>query len=134
MIPSDIRLYTWVDVEEVLLRSQEQEQWPKDLVWARGYWDELVLGIRPGTQSSVKTWLQEVYDPRFQDNGQQVNDCIILESAEGNQRTLPIILEETEEEPPTPKLIPNLARPTVIWQRTEKLQPPDIFPDDLPPV
>ncbi|NEO76690.1 ParA family protein [Moorena sp. SIO4G3] len=134
MIPSDIRLYTWVDVEEVLLRSQEQEQWPEDLVWARGYWDELVLGIRPGTQSSVKTWLQEVYDPRFQDNGQQGNDCIILESSEGNQRTLPIILEETEEEPPTPKLIPNLARPTVIWQRTEKLQPPDIFPDDLPPV
>ncbi|NER89076.1 AAA family ATPase [Moorena sp. SIO3A2] len=134
MIPSDIRLYTWVDVEEVLLRSQEQEQWPKDLVWARGYWDELVLGIRPGTQSSIKTWLQEVYEPRFQDNGQQGNDCIILESAEGNQRTLPIILEETEEEPPTPKLIPNLARPTVIWQRTEKLQAPDIFPDDLPPV
>ncbi|WP_424097542.1 MinD/ParA family ATP-binding protein [Moorena producens] len=134
MIPSDIRLYTWVDVEEVLLRSQEQEQWPEDLVWARGYWDELVLGIRPGTQSSVKTWLQEVYDPRFQDNGQQGNDCIILESSEGNQRTLPIILEETEEEPPTPKLIPNLARPTVIWQRTEKLQAPDIFPDDLPPV
>ncbi|AOY79742.1 AAA family ATPase [Moorena producens JHB] len=134
MIPSNIRLYTWVDVEEVLLRSQEQEQWPKDLVWARGYWDELVLGIRPGTQSSIKTWLQEVYDPRFQDNGQQGNDCIILESAEGNQRTLPIILEETEEEPPTPKLIPNLARPTVIWQRTEKLQAPDIFPDDLPPV
>ncbi|NEP25066.1 AAA family ATPase [Moorena sp. SIO3I6] len=134
MIPSDIRLYTWVDVEEVLLRSQEQEKWPKDLVWARGYWDELVLGIRPGTQSSVKTWLQEIYDPRFQDNGQQGNDCIILESAEGNQRTLRIILEETEEEPPTPKLIPNLARPTVIWQRTEKLQAPDILPDDLPPV
>ncbi|NEO39814.1 MAG: AAA family ATPase [Moorea sp. SIOASIH] len=135
MIPSDIRLYTWVDVEEVLLRSQEQEQWPEDLVWARGYWDELVLGIRPGTQHSVKTWLQEIYDPRFQDNGQQGNDCIILESAEGNQRTLPIILEETEEEPPSPnKLIPNLARPTVIWQRTEKLQAPDIFPDDLPPV
>ncbi|AOW99225.1 chromosome partitioning protein ParA [Moorena producens PAL-8-15-08-1] len=134
MIPSDIRLYTWVDVEEVLLRSQEQEQWPEDLVWARGYWDELVLGIRPGTQSSVKTWLQEVYDPRFQDNGQQGNDCIILESAEGNQRTLPIILEETEEEPPTPKLIPNLARPTVIWQRTQKLKAPDILPDDLPPV
>ena len=134
MIPSDIRLYTWVDVEEVLLRSQEQEQWPKDLVWARGYWDELVLGICPGTQSSIKTWLQEIYDPRFQDNGQQGNDCIILESADGNQRTLPIILEVTEEEPPTPKLIPNLARPTVIWQRTEKLQAPDILPDDLPPV
>ncbi|NEQ88740.1 MAG: ParA family protein, partial [Moorea sp. SIO2I5] len=92
MIPSDIRLYTWVDVEEVLLRSQEQEQWPEDLVCARAYWDELVLGIRPSTQRSVKTWLQEVYDPRFQDNGQQGNDCIILESAEGNQRTLPIIL------------------------------------------
>ncbi|NEO49168.1 MAG: AAA family ATPase [Moorea sp. SIO4A3] len=134
MIPSDIRLYTWVDVEEVLLRSQEQEQWPEDLVWARAYWHELVLGIRPDTQHSIKAWLQEVYDPRFQDNGQQGNDCIILESAEGNQRTLPIILEETEEEPPTPKLIPNLARPTVIWQRTQNLKAPDILPDDLPPV
>jgi hypothetical protein len=60
MIPSDIRLYTWVDVEEVLLRQQKQDNWPKWLVWARTYWDGLTMGIRPGTQAEAKNWLSEI--------------------------------------------------------------------------
>ena len=41
MIPSDIRLYTWIDVEDVLLRVQKEKNWPEWLVWGRAYFDGL---------------------------------------------------------------------------------------------
>jgi MinD-like ATPase involved in chromosome partitioning or flagellar assembly len=136
MIPSDIRLYTWVDVEEVLLRMQQQGNWPEWLVWARGYWDGLTIGIRPGTHEAAKDWLSEVYDPRFRiDSKLDIADClIVLESSPENERTLPVLFEETEEEPATPRLIPSLSRPGVLWHSTQDVQPPDIFPSDFPPL
>jgi len=136
MIPSDIRLYTWVDVEEVLLRMQEQGNWPEWLVWARGYWDGLTIGIRPGTHEAAKDWMSEVYDPRFRiDSKLEITDClIVLESVAENERTLPVLFEETEEEPPIPKLVPSLSRPGVLWQPTQDIEPPEIFPSDFPPV
>ncbi|XZO03565.1 MAG: KGGVGR-motif variant AAA ATPase [Microcoleus sp.] len=133
MIPSDIRLYTWVDAEEVLLRMQ---QWPEWLVWARAYWDELTMGIRPGTQVQAKDWLYQVYDPRFRINPEQemVEGLIVLESLPNHERTLPVFFEETEEEPSTPRLTPSLSRPAVIWHPSEDIEYPDILPSDLPPV
>ncbi|MEQ9355030.1 ParA family protein [Coleofasciculus chthonoplastes] len=135
MIPSDIRLYTWVDVEEVLLRMRKQNNWHQSLVWARGYWDGLTLGIRPGSQDKVKEWLSQVYDPRFRgDSDQDMGDgSIVLESISGNQRLLPVFFEETEEEPATPRLKPSLSRPGVLWQPTDS-QFPEVFPSDFPPV
>lgn len=140
MIPSDIRLYTWVDVEEVLLRKQKQNEWPNWLVWARTYWDGLRIGIRPGTQAEAQNWLSEIYDPRFRTNSQStsldsdINSYIILESVADNQRILSIFLEETEEEPPTPRLTPSLSRPGVLWPPSENIQPPAIMPLDFPSV
>ena len=136
MIPSDIRLYTWVDVEEVLLRMQQQGNWPEWLVWARGYWDGLTIGIRPGTHQTAKDWLNEVYEPRFRiDPKLEIADClIVLESIPENERLLSVLFEETEEKPPIPKLVPSLSRPGVLWQPTEHIEPPDIFPSDFPPV
>lgn len=136
MIPSDIRLYTWVDVEQVLLRMQEQDNWPEWLVWARAYWDELTIGIRPNTQAQASAWLQEVYDPRYRIHSQPeiVQGLIILESLSDSERTLPIFFEETEEQPPIPRLTPSLSRPGVLWQRCQDIQPPDSLPEDVPPV
>jgi MinD-like ATPase involved in chromosome partitioning or flagellar assembly len=133
MIPSDIRLYTWVDAEEVLLRMQ---QWPEWLVWARAYWDELTMGIRPGTQVQAKNWLYQIYDPRFRINPEQemVEGLIVLESLPNHERTLPVFFEETEEAPSTPRLTPSLSRPAVIWHPSEDIEYPDILPSDLPPV
>lgn len=128
MIPSDIRLYTWVDVEEVLLRKKKQNKWPNGLVWARTYWDGLTMGIRPGTQAEAQNWLSEIYDPRFR------NNYIILESVDENQRILPIWWEETEEDPPTPRLTPSLSRPGVLFPPSENVEPPAIMPSDFPPV
>ncbi|MBW4491778.1 MAG: AAA family ATPase [Oscillatoria princeps RMCB-10] len=135
MIPSDIRLYTWVDVEEVLLRMQALNNWPEWLVWARAYWDELTMGIRPGTQETAKNWLREVYDPRFRiDSKEEMADgWIILESLPGNECRLPVLFEETEEEPAIPRLKPSLSRPTVLWPPRSVIEIPAL-PSDLPPV
>ncbi len=136
MIPSDIRLYTWVDVEQVLLRMQEQNKWPEWLVWARAYWDELTIGIRPGTQAQASAWLQDVYDPRYRLHSQPeiVQGLIILESLPESERTLPIFFEETEEQPPIPRLTPSLSRPGVLWQLCQDIEPPDNLSPDVPPV
>lgn len=136
MIPSDIRLYTWVDVEEVLFRIQEQDSFPEWLVWVRAYWDSLTIGICPGTQAQATGWLQEVYDPRFKLDAEQLlysTGSIILESTLTEQRTLPVILEETEEEAPYIRLVPSLARPGVIVpHRRDEF--PQSFSEDFPPV
>jgi MinD-like ATPase involved in chromosome partitioning or flagellar assembly len=136
MIPADIRLYTWIDVEEVLLRIQEQKQWPEWLVWARAYLDGLTLGIRPGTQLQAKSWLHEIYDPRFRTDLEPGREdwLIVLESTSRGSRTLPISLEETEEEPSHPRLVPSLARPGVLWPPDEQPMPPPPLSQDFPSV
>ncbi|NEP85751.1 MAG: AAA family ATPase [Okeania sp. SIO2C2] len=137
MIPSDIRLYTWVDVEDVLLRIKSDEL-PKWLVFARCYWDELSIGICVGKKAEAKEWLEEIFEPRFRaGKTEEMTDCfIILESIKGEERTLPIWFEETDEQAPTPKLIPSLSRPGVIWfePQDRDIQPPEIFPSNIPPI
>ncbi|NES64512.1 MAG: ParA family protein [Okeania sp. SIO2D1] len=137
MIPSDIRLYTWVDVEDVLLGIKSDEL-PKWLVFARCYWDELSIGISVGKIAEAKEWLQEVFEPRFRaGKTEEITNCfLILESIKGEERSLPIWFEETDEKAPTPKLIPSLSRPGVIWfdRQDRDIQPPEIFPSDIPPV
>lgn len=130
MIPSDIRLYSWVDVEDVLVRAQETGEWPDWLVWARAYWDGLALGIRPGQNGKVLPWLAERFEPRFR-NGSSA--AIELEGMPGRERRLPVMIEETDESPVEPRFTPTLARPSVLRKPTEPahLEP---LSADLPPV
>ncbi len=129
MIPADVRLFTWVDVEEVLFRAQQKGEWPAPLVWARAYWDNLTLGIRPGFQATVKAWLSQQFDPRFDPD----HTVIILESVNGVSRTLRIWFEETEEPATPPVFKPSLARPTTVVQSYQQTSPPALDPA-CPPV
>lgn len=136
MIPSDIRLYTWVDVEEVLLRISEQGSLPEWLIWVRAYWDGLTIGICPGTQVQASYWLREVYDPRFRVDSEDnmVNGLILLESLPEVEQILPVILEETEQDPPVPRLVPSLARPGVLVPHHQYVEFLPSFTSDFPPV
>jgi len=129
MIPSDVRLYTWLDVEEILLRKQKENDWPEWLVWARAYWNELTLGIRENSEDSAKKWLMEQFDPRFD----MENLLIILESTGNKPRLMQVILEETEEEPKKTRTMPSLARPSVVLKPYEPEYPADL-PHEYPPV
>lgn len=136
MIPSDMILYSWVDVEEVFIRKQQQGDWPEWLVWVRAYWGDLRMGIRPGTQEAALKWLAEVYDDRFQIDREleMAEGLIILEAVSGNQSTMEVIFEETDEEIYTPRLIPTLSRPTVLWPPRQYIELPEVLPPDFPPV
>ncbi len=136
MIPPDIRLYTWVDAEEVLLRISQQGSLPKWLIWVRAYWDSLTIGIRPGNQAEAKDWLGEVYDPRFRIDSENnmVNGLILLESLPEVEQILPVILEETEEESPVPRLVPSLARPGVLVPHHQSAEFPPSFTSDFPSI
>ncbi len=129
MIPPDIRLYTWVDVGDVLLRAQQKGEWGEEIVWARVYWDSLTIGVRPGTTDKAKSWLQDLFDPRF-DAKQAV---LSLESLADNARQLQVIFEETSEETLPLRFTPTLTRPVTLlppftWQH------PTSFNQDYPPI
>jgi len=129
MIPADIRLYTWVDVEDVLLRSHQKNDWPEGLIEARSYWDGLHLSIEPGTREKIIEWLAGQFDPWFD----QENRAILLESARDKERILPVFLEETADIPPNPRTIPTFSRPTVVSKSYEPKYP-NPLPDGYPPV
>ncbi|MBU1662688.1 MAG: ParA family protein [Chloroflexi bacterium] len=129
MIPQDIRLYTWVDVEEVLVRAQQEHAWPKGLIWARAYWDGLTLGIHNGTKDQILAWLSDRFDPRFD----LENARILLQSMPGEQRELATLFEETTETPARPRFSPSLARPSVLWPPSAQ-EYPEPMPLDWPPV
>ena len=139
MIPSDVRLYTWVDVEEVLLRAHRQNDWPEALVWASAYWNGLTLGIRPDKQQVILEWLAEKFEPRFESeheeivNGERSTSSILLESRADQPRRLAIFFEETDEQPIQPRLVPRLSKPGTLWPPYEPA-PPDAFPSDVPPI
>ena len=153
MIDSDIRLYTWVDVKDVLL-GIKPDKLPKWLVWARCYWDELSIGISVGKKTEAKNWLKKVFGSRFRvckteeitDFFMRLNSLkiqgnyepkfkvhkikeaieyfIVLESLKTPARNLPIWLEETEQKAPTPQLKPSISRPEVIWFEHQNIDIP----------
>ncbi len=130
MIPADIRLYTWVDVEEVLIQALKGPDWPDWLVWAQAYWDGLTLGIRPEKEEAAKEWLYAEFDPRF-DKEKLV---IKLESVnEDDVRELSVSLEITDEEVTSHRFKPSFARSLVIRPFYEQEHPTALSPD-LPPV
>ena len=139
MIPSDVRLYTWVDVEEVLLRARRPNDWPEALVWASAYWNGLTLGIRPDKQQVILEWLAEKFEPRFESeheeivNGERSTSSILLESRADQPRRLAIFFEETDEQPIQPRLVPRLSKPGTLWPPYEPA-PPEAFPSDVPPI
>lgn len=131
MIPNDIRLYTWLDVQDVFERSRQTGgEWPEWLVWVRPYWDMVLLGIKPGVdRNQVTSWLAEQFDPRFDAE----TGSALLEEGVQDGRRLPFVLEETQEQPPEQVARPSLARPSTLWPPSS-WRTPGPLPDDLPPV
>ncbi len=131
MIPSDIRLYSWVDVEEVLLRASEENDWPEYLVWAQSYWEGLSLGVYPKRKENVAGWLESKFEPRLKKEDDNLS--IILESVPEKERLLRVTIEETDEQYSKPRFIPSLARPALIVSPVGKKHPKPLD-SDLPPV
>lgn len=129
MLPSDTRLFTWIDVEAVIYAKFEERKCPDAIVWVRAYWDGLFIGIKPGAMKEIIDWLAEIFEPRF-DKEKQV---IILESLPKKKRFLDVLIEETNEKPPCPRFRPSLQRPPLLCKSVDIASPPEMA-SDLPPV
>lgn len=114
MIPKDIILYSWLDVEEVLFRSSQEGDLPHWIINVRTYWDSLSLSISRGKRVEALNWLANKFEPRFD----QANQCITLESDE-NLRSLPVLIEDTDEEPFKSRFVPTFSRPSVLARHIE---------------
>ena len=129
MLPSDTRLFTWIDAEEVIQTAMEKRRWPDGLVWVRAYWDSLTLGIRSGKKEELVEWLAKLFEPRFDNE----RPAIILESNPDSKRLLDIVFEETTEAPPRQKFKPSLQRPSFLSGSRAEASPPGMAAH-LPPV
>jgi len=137
MIPSDVKLYTWLDFEDALTQALEAERrWPEWLVDARAYWDGATVRIRPGSGKMAIAWLRNLFDPRVIEPPPNLftHLVIVLESAGGIQRELPVTLEETDESAPAPRVVPTFARPALLQDGGRNCAQPDPLPEDAPLV
>ena len=136
LIPSDVRLYTWLDAEEVLFRWLEETLPPPWFVDARAYWDGITIRVRGGYASETEAWLKSLFDPRISEARADLfaRLDIALESADGKPRTLPVSIEETEEV--TPKLRINLSfgRPALVQSGAFAALSPPPLPENGPTI
>jgi MinD-like ATPase involved in chromosome partitioning or flagellar assembly len=127
VIPADVRLFTWLDVEDVLRRALDNGV-PEWFVDARAYWDGLRVRTKPDRTEHAERWLRGMFEPRAAEPQHALFESlrIRLESANG-QRTLPVMVEETSDEPDPVRQRPTFARPHLLREGVGKpLHPPPL--------
>jgi len=133
MIPAGVTLFTWVDVEEVLLLAHDNRAWPDGLIEAHCYWDELLLsvGSEADATRSVISWIEQQFAPRFRPDPLAIE----LESMDqAAPRLLPIRIEVAEEGETLCRTRPSFARPRRLCRPDETARPPAPLPAGAPPV
>ncbi len=136
MIPPDVRLYSWLDVEDALLRQLEtQTSWPEWLLDAHVYWDGLSVRVRPGKSALAESWLTDALEPRIRISEYQGREemAVLLETSDGD-RLLPVQLEESETEALRTSPGPTLLRPSLIQAGLTELSKPSPFLEATPPM
>lgn len=129
MIPSDIRLFTWLDVEDVITKVRENGTLPTWFLEAQAYWDGLTITVQPGHIQEAASWLTEVFDPRIaEQNGQWM---LTLESLPGAERSLPVRMEESNTAQPRPLSTISFSRPAVV-SRDVPMAPSETAADKVP--
>jgi hypothetical protein len=101
MIPFNTKLYTWIDVREVFLKTlkaneSQQYLWPDELIWVRIYIDRADLGIKENSVDKIKQWLFGLFESRFDIN----KNTIFLED---ENNSLEVSYDELEEDFVLPK-------------------------------
>ncbi len=134
MLSPDIRLYTWIDVEEALSQTIEKEAPPSWLVGASAYWEGLTISVKPNSGSLPLEWLNEVFAPRFAPENAIGNSdpAIVLESTDGASRLLRVFVEEVDGATTSTQFIPSFQRQSEIVLKSPIRFPARLL--DSPPV
>ena len=112
MIPSDVRLFTWLDVEEVVARAASEPASPAWLVRASAYWNELTISVKRDCSEEGRQWIRQLFDPRISEDGDRMG--VVLEAVNGDQRVLPVVFEEVVEGIAPLPLPPTFHRPSAV--------------------
>ncbi|MFN7938652.1 MAG: AAA family ATPase [Bryobacteraceae bacterium] len=136
MIPPDVRLYTWLDYEDALIRAIEGEGFPDWLVDARTYWDGSLIRVKKGRKADAQSWLLRNLEPRI---GLPADNLftdleVILESENGGARRLALSLEETDDQGDKSPPAPTFARPSLVDAGFGQVASPSPLPNNAPPV
>lgn len=115
MFGQNIKLYSWVDIQDQLLEVLEKDEW-LDGVKVEIIRSSLYVFHRQNiTEPQIRNWLKIWFPNALKEEG------ISLESLGNGQRFLPIYFEEVEEdELITPSFIPSFSRPKAISFYNEK--------------
>jgi len=115
MIPSDVRLFTWLDVEEVVARAAASPTASPDwLVKASAYWNELTISVKSNNSENARQWIRQLFDPRIENLQDGDTLGVILEAVNGDKRILPVAFEEVEDGLPPRPLPPTFHRPSTV--------------------
>jgi len=114
MIPSGVRLFTWLDAEEVIERAASELAPPPWLVRASAYWNELTISVKTGNSENAQQWIRQLFEPRItnlQNNGKL---GLVLEAVNGDKRVLPVVFEELDEALQPRPIPPTFSRQSAI--------------------
>ena len=137
----ELRLFTWLDVESVILRARYAGTWPYGVHYSV-YSDALEVTIgRTGSKDAAVMALEDWFGSRYD----RSRSAILLEAEPGRQRVLPVFFEEGEPEiaepdpASQPKSLP--VRPTFnrvtlypLPDSVRSVRGPSPFPIGTPPV
>lgn len=127
MFGQNDKLYSWVDVQDRLLITLENDKWISGLkaeVFGSGIY---IYHKKELPQNEIWSWLRVQFP-----NAIDAEKGLALESLGNGQRFLPVYLEETDEEDMvSPSFIPTFSRPKIITNEYEEVAP---RPDNADPV
>jgi len=133
------KLFTWFDIETMILRKKFAGLWPEGMVGVSVYPDGVEVRIsRSEDEAEASSRFQEWFGKKYDPN----TGSISLESLAQEPRTFPVTFElETAESPSVPKLRPSFANFSLLPPAEEGSLPdfaqvnaPRAFPEDFPPV
>ncbi len=132
MIHQEIRLFSWVDVDDLLFHVRKTKGLPEWVKSARSYLDALTITVAPGKIPETIKWLSNIFDPRFRQSDSPNSGIIILEGMENYPRQLQVVIVESEDAFSKSRFIPTLAHPEILRPDVPKAEPDEDFPKDFP--
>lgn len=115
MIGDNTKLYSWVDIQDQLIKAQSEDNWPENVFVEVRQSGLYVYHKEDVTFSEIKTWLDtQLPNAVHFENGQEEGN-IELELMGNTPKPLPIFLEMLEDKDQViSSLSPSFTRPAIL--------------------
>lgn len=112
MITENIKLYSWVDIQDKLLAVSQNDEWLEGIKVETSRSGIYIFHEEKTTVEDIKKWLEEVFPAAVNPEG------IRLENLGNGNRYLPIFYEKVDKEDlQGPSFLPSFSRPKAIGSR-----------------